>query len=217
MVLTPLGRCDAAFGQPLFKISEILCLLSRPRDVLLQILGPNVGSGTPLVEALGMVGNAVPGRCPFSDLQSVIAVDLVLDLKCSREVGRPLLILPPGLGVDSVPDDVDVGVLTVTVHKRRVVMARRHPLGQLLADFKQLVVGDLSGLAVVGRDVKAGMVVLPPTLVGVDLPSQIPCRRQLFRLHPEVILRCHALLLPVPFPPFGLAEVSDHLGGRAAG
>ena len=216
MVPAPLGRCNASVGQPLFKIPEILCLLSRPRDVLLQILGPNVGSGTPLVEALGMVGNSVPGRRSFSDLQSVIAVDLVLDLKRPREVGWPLLILPPGLGVDSVPDDVDVRMLTVTVYKRCVVMARCHLPGQLPADFKQLVVGDLSGLAVVWGDVKAGVVILAAALVSVDLPCQIPGRRKLSRLDPEAVLRRHALLRP-PSPTFGLAEVGDHLGGRAAG
>ena len=143
-------------------------------------------------------------------------VELVLDLEAALEVGRPLLVLPAGVNVDGIPDHMHMWMLAVPVDEAGVVVAGCHLLRQLTADFKQMVVGDLSGLAVARVDVEAGVVILAAALVGVRLPRQIPRRRQIVgALKAEVVRPGRMALLLAD----GLAvdEVVHHGGRRAAG
>jgi hypothetical protein len=145
------------------------------------------------------------------------SVDLVLDLKRPLQVGRPLLILPSRLGVDGVPDDMHMGVLAVAVDETCVVVAGGHPLGQLGADRKQLVVADPARPAVLRVEVVAGVVVLPAPLVGVDLARHVPSLGELVgTLDVEVVRPGRiARLVPLSVAP-SVGEVGNHLGGRAA-
>lgn len=222
-VLPALPRRDAPRLKLLPKVLEALRLVLSQRDPLLQILGPKVGPGTPLVEALGPLGDPVPLRRPLGDPEAVVPVDLVLDRKGPLEVARPLLVLSPSLGVDGVPDDVHMRVFAVAVDEAGVVMAGGHPLRQLGADCKQLVVGDLTGLAVAGIKVEAGVVVLAAAVLAVDRPRHFPGRRQILRAREIEVVRpgrvaglVARLALLLPAAP-SVAEVGDHLGGRGAG
>jgi len=77
--------------------------------------------------------------------------------------------------VDRVPNDVDVWVIFVAVNEAGVVVTGRKFLGQIRANFKQSVVRDLLGIAVVRIEVVARVVVLATTFVIEFLPRQIPC------------------------------------------
>lgn len=65
-------------------------------------------------------------------------------------------------------------MIFVAVNEAGVVVARSKLLGQLRADFKQSVVRDLLGVAIVRIEVVARVVILAATFVLELLSCQIP-------------------------------------------
>lgn len=167
------GR-DAALGELLLELPEALGVLLGGRDALLQILGPEVRFRIACVDPLRLIGDTVALRHALGDFEAVAPVQLVFDANLVVEVARSLLVLATSFRVDRVPHDVDVWVIFIAVNEAGVVVTGRKFLGQIRANFKQRIVRNLLGVAVVRIEVVARVVVLAATFVIELLPRQIP-------------------------------------------
>lgn len=104
-------------------------------------------------------------------------------------------------------------MIFVAVNEAGVVVARSKLLGQLRADFKQSVVRDLLGVAVVRIEVVARVVVLATTFVLEFLPRQIPRLGHLVLAIKAKVVRPSDALVVALFVDLE-AEVFDARGGR---